>query len=479
MAGNIRAAMLERAYKKWVMGLGMGMGLVGCVVVGPDHEVPAVALPEGFSSGGVEWKRREVGAVVGEESWWRMFGDAELDGLVERAMGANQELAGAGARLRQAREMSKAARSRYIPDMDLGASAERSKIRMRMPGGGTDVSNAFGLPVDLRYEVDVWGKVARQVESAEAMEAAAGESLRALRLTVAGEVAQTYWALRAVDANRAVVARALEIRMKALELLRKRREVGEISGLDLARAETEVATADADRLQLEQERVRLVNALAVLTGRAATGMQVGEKVELPAPPKVPVDLPSEVMRRRPDVRAAERRVAAANAEVGVAAAAFYPAFRIDASGGLDAEELSGLFDASSLVWSLGANAMLPITERKLLKAQQRAEEEAHAVASAEYRQVVLESLREVEDALQAAVILERRQRSQDLAVAAAEKTFELSAKQFRVGLVSFLDVVDAERTRLEAERLANLIRAERLAVAVALAKAVGGNWRDA
>ena len=433
-------------------------------------------LPASFSRGGVEWRRHEAGAAVRPQPWWRLFGDGELNGLVERALVANQELAGSAARLRQARELSKVARSLYFPDMYLGAGVDRSKSRMRMPGGGTNQMTNYQIPVDLRYEADIWGKVARQVESAEAREAAAAESDSALRLTVAGEVAQTYWALRAVDANRAVVARALEIRIKALELLRERRKVGEISGLDLARAETEVATADADRLQLEQQRVRLVDALAVLTGRPATGMAVKDQPELPAPPGVPVGIPSAVLRSRPDIRAAERRVAAANAEIGVATAAFYPTFRINASTGLDAASLGDLFDASSLVWSIGANVLEPLARRNRLEAERQAVVEAHAAASADYRQTVLEALREVEDALQAAVILERRQHAQDLAVAAAQKTLELSAKRFRSGLESFLDVVDAERTRLEAERLANLIRAERLAVAVALAKAVGGEW---
>lgn len=452
------------------------LGWVGCGPVGPDHQVPAMDLPASFSRGGVEWKRHSPGTPATPRAWWKMFGDADLNRLVDRALAENQELASSAARLREARELSKMARTLYFPDVDLGVGVERSKARMRMPGGGTNQSSSFEVPVDLRYEWDVWGKVTRQIESAEAREAAAGESLNALNLTVSGEVAQTYWALRAVDANRAVVARALEIRRKALELTGKRRQVGKISGLDLARAQTEVATAEADRLQLEQERARLVDALAVLTGRPATGMVVAEQATLPTPPRIPVGIPSELLRNRPDIRAAERRVAAANAEIGVATAAFYPTFSINASGGLSSERMADLFDASALVWSLGANMVAPLTEQKRLGAQRQATVEAHAAASADYRQAVLEAVREVEDSVKGAVILEQRQLAQDQAVAAAGKTFELSSKRFQAGLESFLDVVDAERTRLDAERLANVIRAERLAVAVSLAKALGGEW---
>jgi outer membrane protein TolC len=182
------------------------------------------------------------------------------------------------------------------------------------------------------------------------------------------------------------------------------------------------------------------------------------------------------LRQRPDIRAAERNVAAANAEIGVATAAYFPTIAIDASTGLDATTIEDLFSASSLVWSLGISAFEPLTNLRFLQAQRRATVAAHEAASADYRQTVLEALREAENALQAAAILERRQTAQDQALTAARKTFDLSVKRFNQGLVSFLDVVDAERTRLDAERGANAIRAERLAIAVALAKAVGGEW---
>jgi multidrug efflux system outer membrane protein len=451
--------------------------LSGCAPVGPDHEVPTIELPASFSQGGMQWKRQSPGQRPGPQSWWRLYHDATLTALVERALARNQDLASSAARLRQAREMSNVARSRYFPDVNLGTSAERSKFRYRGPGDGAAVlSNDFSVPVDFRYELDVWGKVSRLVESASATEAAAGESLNALRLSVAGEVAQTYWALRAVDANRAVLTRTLEIRRKALALLTKRHDVGNISGLDLLRAETEVATAEAERIGLDQNRVVLVNALAVLGGTVASGTAIAEQTDLPKPPAVPLALPSEVLRQRPDIRAAERRVAAANADIGVASAAFYPSFSINASSGLEASHLGDLFQTSALVWSLGANAVMPITKQKLLKAQRAAAVAAHQAASADYRQAVLESLREVENALQGAVILERRQVAQDQALASARKTFDMSAKRFTAGLVSFLDVVDAERTRLNAEQAANAVRAERLAVSVSLIKALGGEW---
>ena len=448
----------------------------GCAPVGPTHEPPVMDLPASFSQGGVEWQRHSPGPQPTPRPWWRMYQDGTLTSLVEQALERNQDLAAAVARLQQARNLSQATRSLYFPDINVTGTANRAKTRYLGAVQSPMTENNFILPVDFSYEVDFWGKTRRRVESAQATAAAVEETLTALRLSVAGEVAQTYWALRAVDTDRVALGHTLEIRRKALDLLTKRRDAGSISGLDLARAATEVATAEAERIRLEQNRSGLVNALAVLAGTAATGFTVVEQATLPKPPSVPVAVPSALLRQRPDIRAAERRVAAANADIGVATAAFYPSFTINANAGLSASNMSDLFDASALIWSLGAKAAAPVTRGRLLRYQKEAAVAAHEAVSAEYRQTVLDSVREVENALQGAAILERRQAAQDQALVAANKTFDLSAKRFKSGLVSFLDVVDAERTRLDTERAANAIRAERLAVSVSLIKALGGEW---
>lgn len=450
--------------------------LSGCRPVGPDHERPVLGLPASFSRGGMEWKRHTEPCAPVRRAWWKLYADGVLTSLVERALAGNQEIAASAARLRQARELSQVVRSAYFPQIDLGRQVSRSKTRRPGSGGVSIVESRFVVPVDFSYEVDMWGKLRRQVESASATAEAADDGHQAQRLSVAGEVAQTYWALRAVDADRAVLTRTLEIRRKALDLLTKSQAAGSISGLDLARATTEVASVEAARIRLDQDRMELVNALAVLVGVPATGFSVPENHELPAPPSVPVSLPSELLRQRPDIRAAERRVAAANADIGVATAAFYPSFSINASSGLSAAAMGDLFQASSLIWSIGSNTTLPITQGKRFQSQKRAAEAAHAAASADYRQTVLTSVGEVETALQGASLLERRQLAQDQALAAARKTLDLSMKRFQSGLVSFLDMVDAERTRLEAEKAANAIRAERLALSVSLIKALGGEW---
>lgn len=450
--------------------------IFGCAPVGPNHQAPTMDLPASFSSGGVRWNKQSTATLPKPRSWWRLFNDSTLNSLVDNALSHNQELAAGNARLRQARELSMVARSRFFPSLDFGANADRSKSRFRGPAGGSLQQSNFSVPVDFAYELDVWGKVRRQVESARASEGATAETLNALRLTIAGEVAQTYWALRAVDADRAVLDRTLELRGKALDLLQAQERAGAISRLDLSRAQTEFSTAEADRIGLDRDRVELVNALAVLTGRPATGMRIPVKTALPTPPRIPVSIPSELLRQRPDIRAAEYRVAAANAEIGVAEAAFYPAFRLGASGGLDSSALSQLFKTDSLVWSIGAGAAVPITDQKRLRHQRNAAVEEHAAISAEYRQIVLNAVREVENAIQATSILARRQDAEDRARTSATQTYDLSQTRFKSGAISFLDVVDAERTRLDTERRASAVRAQRLALSVALAKALGGQW---
>jgi multidrug efflux system outer membrane protein len=449
-----------------------------CQPVGPDHQVPAMKLPSSFSAGGVRWNQESAKSQPRPRAWWRLYNDSTLNQLVERALANNQEIAASAARLEQARSLSRVARSRYFPGITFNPSLSRSQAAPRGEASGAAfLSTTYSLPIDLSYELDLWGRVRRQVEGARASEGAAEETLSAIRLSVAAEVAQTYWALRAVDADRALLAQTVELRRRALGLLTDQRDAGAISGLDLSRAETEVASAESERIGLDRDRVELVNALAVLTGSAATGSTIPETTALPSPPAIPVSVPSELLRQRPDIRAAERRVAAANAEIGVATAAFYPSLTLGASAGFESRSFSKLFDSNSLIWSIGPNVSLPISGQKLLRAQRDATVAAHEAASAEYRQIVLEAMREVENALQGGAILANRQAAQERASASARRTFELSNQRFEAGLVSFLDVVDAERTRLETERGSNAIRAERLAVSVALAKALGGEWR--
>lgn len=449
--------------------------LAACTL-GPDFDEPDFDLPKNFSYQGMTWNRQAPGKLPKPQAWWDLYRDHQLTQLVDAALEKNATLDAASARLEQARATSQVARSRYFPNITIGQDARRTKSVFRGPGGGSIYYSSYEVPLEFSYELDLWGKVRRQVESARAREAAAQESLRALQLTIAGEVAQTYWALRAVDADRQLYDRTIKLRHEALELIGKQRDAGAISDLEYTQAETEVAIAESDRLQLDQERVQLVNALAVLTGRMAGRLRLADRPELPNPPDVPVQLPSEVLQQRPDVRAALHEVAAANAEIGVVSAAMFPSFSINASLGVEAAKMSDLLQSDALVWSLGSNILLPLTSQKLLRHQREAVRQAHKAVSADYRQIVLESVAEVENALQSAAILQGRRVAQDKAVEAAQSSFKKSTKRYQAGLVSFLNVVDAQRSLLDAQRKANAIQAESLALSVSLIKAIGGRW---
>lgn len=449
--------------------------LFACGPIGPNHQTPAIALPQTYTHQGVSWKHHSERSPSTAEAWWKAYNDATLDKLVQQALSQNQQLAAAHARLKQARELSNQAKAAYFPAISITPSLDRTKTRFRGISANSNINESFEIPADFDYELDAWGKIRRQIEAAKHNEEASAEALNALKLSISGEVAQTYWALRATDAERTILTKTLEIRNHALKILNKKHNSGAISGLDLARAQTEVASAEATRLRLDQTRADLSNSLAILLGSPQT-IPIQEHPELPEPPSLPTTLPSDLLRQRPDIRSAEHRVAAANANIGVALSAFYPSFRIRASGGFDAAEATSLINASSLVWSLGANALTPITGQKLLRARHRASIDAHEATCADYKQSVIIAVREVENTLQGSEILQRRQLAQNQALQAAQKASNLSLKRFQAGLVGFLDVIDTERSRLDHERAANAIRAERLAASVSLYKAIGGQW---
>lgn len=336
--------------------------------------------------------------------------------------------------------------------------------------------NFYQLPLELSYEVNLWGKVTRQIEGANAREAASQASIAATTLSLTADTAQTYWALRGLDAERAIVKESIALRKETLSLVDARFQAGTVSELDVSRAKTEVATAESELIGMDRQRSELVNALALLTGRAATGFQVAVDASLPSAPRIPAGVPADLLLRRPDIFVVERNVAAANAEIGVAQAAFYPNLRLRASGGVEGIDLSDLISTDNIVWSLGSSLTYPILGQKNLRARRDAAVANHQAVSADYKQSVLVALRETEDSLKGLDFLARQEDAQNSAVAAAHRTLDLSKERFEAGLVSFLEVVETERTLLATKRLATSLRAQRLAVTVNLIKALGGSW---
>lgn len=447
----------------------------GCKLVGPTHQQPSMDLPASFTSSGVTWKRTSTPKVYENSRWWTVFSDSTLNGLVSSTASQNLSLQAAAARLNEARALSRSTRTTILPSLDFSPAATRSTFR-NQGNGATITNNRLALPLDLAYEVDLWGKVRRQVEGANARENAAQAELAATRLTLTADTAHNYWALRGLDADRALLQDSIALRKETLSLIEARFKAGTVSALDVSRAQTEVASAEAEMIGIDRQRSELVNALAVLTGKNAGSLQVAVNSKLPSLPRIPSGIPADLLLRRPDLFAAERNVAAANADIGVAEAAFYPALRLRASGGYDGGSLSNLISANNVIWSLGSSLTYPIIGQKNLRAQRDAVVARHQAVTGEYKQSVLVALREAEDGLKGVDYLKRQEAAQNKAVEAAQNTLNISRERFSAGLISFLEVVDTERTLLATKRQAASLRTQQLAVTVNLIKALGGSW---
>ena len=447
----------------------------GCTVVGPNHQTPSTDLPSTFSRGGVKWQRTSKPKVYDRSRWWKVFGDSTLNDLAGNTSSQNLGLKAAAARLEEARALSRSSRTAVLPSLDFSPSATRATFRS--PSSGNTVkSDTFSLPLDLAYEVDLWGRVRRQVEGANAREVAAQAELAATTLSLTADTALSYWALRGLDADRALLQEGIALRKESLSLVDARFKAGTVNSLDVSRAQTEVATAEAELIGVDRQRSELVNSLAVLTGRNAGTFSVGVNAKLPDVPVIPSGIPADLLLRRPDLFAAERNVAAANADIGVAEAAYYPTLRLRASGGFDGGDIGNLINTDFSVWSLGGSLTYPILGQKNIRAQRDAAVARHKAVTEEYKQSVLVALREAEDGLKGLDYLRKQELAQNQAVKAAQSTLNMSRERFNAGLISFLEVVDTERTLLASKRLAASLHTQRLAVTVSLIKALGGSW---
>lgn len=464
--------------------------LAGCKV-GPDYHRPAAfvtnAVPEAFSENTAvtnlpDWKPAAPAASLPRGAWWEVFGDPELDRLEALASAQNQEIATAVERLAQAREAVNLNRADLFPQVDVGASYTRQRTSNNQPqsghaAGASTTFNTFSLPLQAGWELDLWGRVRRQVDSARARMTATADDLESIRLVVQAEVAADYLSLRALDAEEALLRRTVETFSQSLELTLNRRRGGIASDLDVAQAETQVRTAEAALPALRLERTRLLHALASLCGQPATGFYVLPEPALkPAVPVIPVSLPSELLERRPDIAAAERRMASANAQIGVAHAAFYPRVRINGLAGFQSVDASSWFDWPSRMWAFGPSVDLPIFTGGRNRAQLAFSKAVFRETVGTYRQTVLTAFQEVEDQLAAQRLLQEQLRSQELALAAAQRTLDIANNRYKAGLVTFLEVAISQSAALNLERTAVQLRGQISVAAVGLIRALGGGW---
>lgn len=453
------------------------MGLGACTV-GPDYKKPDTT---DITPATWRWQASAPRDAAPKGEWWKVFHDSELDRLEALAFSDNQNLRAAYARIQQSRANARAAATDWLPNLGLNSRNKRERTSANLP---TPIPvnipsaqiNTYSETLDLSYEIDLWGKVRRSFESARAESESSAADFNQVLLTLTGDVAATYFQLRALDADLASLRRTIALREKSLCIMQQRFNAGTIQETDVARSKTEVATARAELADIKRQRQEACDNLSLLCGVPATNFTLAERPLHGSPPVIPAGLPANVLERRPDVAAAERIVAARNADIGVATAAYFPAISLTGQGGYLSKDTGSLFTADSRVWSIGPSLSLPVTGFALIRANVRKKREAREEAIANYRQAVLAALKDVETTLAQTRYRAEQSAAQNEALAAASQAAELTRARYDSGTVGYLEFLDAERTRLQTERQANQVTAQRFIATVRLVKAMGGGW---
>jgi multidrug efflux system outer membrane protein len=424
------------------------------------------------------WKTAEPAEHLARGEWWKLYRDPALDELATRALAANQDLRAAAARVEQARAAAGAARGAFWPQVSFNASAVRERTSRTTDNVfPAPLTTTYRAPLGASWEIDLFGRVRRSSENAAAEADASAATFEAVRLALTAEVAANYFGLCALDRELALLRDTVALRRRASDLIGARYRSGAAAEIDTVRAETELATAEAETAAVAQRRATVQNALAVLVGAAAPDFTFAAATEpLREPPVVPPGLPAELLERRPDVAAAERSLAAANARIGLARAAFFPAISLTGGAGFASGDIDLLANADSRIWSLGPSIYLPIFQGGRNRANLARSRAAYDEAVAAFRQRVLVAFREVQDALTATALLATQSSAQDRALAAARRATELAQIRYDAGFVSYLDVIDAQRTALAMERASVQLTAERFVTSVSLIRALGGGW---
>lgn len=443
--------------------------LPGCTL-GPDYQRPEITAPPAYLEE-APWKEAVPADELDKGFWWQLYGDPVLNDLQQRALKENQTLKAAVARVDQARAAANISETTLYPRLDLNPAARRGR-------SSAETTTTLRLPLDLSYEIDLWGRVRRSVEAGTALYEASQAERQNVLLTLQTDVARNYFALRSYDAQLDLLRRTVALRAKNLQLVTSLFNNGQVGRLDHARAETELANTQAETATLKRRRAATEHALAVLVGEPVATFSLAlppANLEV-RPPPVAAGLPSALLERRPDVAAAERQMMAANARIGMAKAAFFPVVSLTGSAGYASGELSRLFAWDNRTWSLGPLISLPVFDAGRNRAQLAQVEATWQEAVARYRQQVLIAFREVEDALADIRILAEQDEAQQRALTAARKAAELSDKRYRAGMVSYLEVVVSERTALATELLASQVQEQQLQASLSLIKALGGGW---
>jgi NodT family efflux transporter outer membrane factor (OMF) lipoprotein len=455
--------------------------LVGCSLA-PIYKVPSSPpAAEAYAEAG-EWRKAEPLESPGPAVWWTMFQDPVLDALEAKVSDANQNIKAAFARLQEARASTRIARADLVPTLNLGSSAARQQVSQNSPSyvpGRNPTFNNFEAETDLSYEIDLWGRVRNSLNTAKANQQASAADLAALNLEQHAELASDYYTLRAEDAELVLLQSTVDDYSQSLALTENLYRGGAAAVADVYQARAQLESARTQSADVALQRAQTEHAIAVLIGENPSRFHLASN-PLPhdsAPPLIEVGLPSTLLERRPDVAAAERRVAAANAQIGVARAAYFPVFSLAAVAGFDSTRTSSLLNAPSRLWSVGPAGLLTVFDAGRHRAQSAQAHAQYDEQVADYRKTVLIAYQEVEDGLAALRRLDQESLSEEAAVQASGQALEQARYRYKAGLVTYLEVATAETLALQAELSRVNISNRYMNASVLLVKALGGGWR--
>ncbi len=453
-----------------------GLLLNGCAV-GPRYSRVSTPAPPEFKEIPPDWKVAAPADQTIRGQWWKIFQDPQLNALEDQINVSNQSLKAAQAQFQQARAFLRLNRADLYPTITVAPSASRNRLSENRPLAGSvrDYTDLV-LPADLSYEADVWGRVRQSVQSARASAQASAADVESVSLTLHAELASDYFQLRTLDAEEQLLRNNVTAFEKALELTQNRYRGGVASGVDVAQAETQLETTRAQAIDIGALRQQFEHAIAALIGQPASTFKIAPSPWTAAPPPISVGLPSDLLERRPDIAGAERRMASANAQIGVARAAYFPRVTLSATAGFEGTTIGNWLTGPSGFAAAGISAVATIFDVGRRRAINEQAQAAYDQSVANYRQTVLTAFQEVEDNLAALRILQDEAKTQDVAVAAAQRSLALSNNRYRGGVVSYLEVITAQSTALTNERVAVDILRRRMNATVLLIKALGGGW---
>ncbi|MDD0970198.1 MULTISPECIES: efflux transporter outer membrane subunit [Pseudomonas] len=463
-----------------LLSLSLCVAMLSACAVGPDYQRPQTAEIAQYKEA-EGWRQANPSDSLARGAWWELYGDRQLNELIEKLNSSNQTVAQSEAQYRQAQALVRSARGAFYPSVDLSAGKTRSSqgtgsSSSSLSSSSSGIRDTYNAQLGVSWEADVWGKLRRGLEANEASAQASYADLAAMRLSQQSELVQNYLQLRVIDQQKRLLESTVAAYERSLKMTMNQYNAG-VSGRDaVAQAQTQLKTTQGDLVDLIWQRAQFENAIAVLTGQLPAEFNIAETQDIPKLPQIPLSLPSQLLERRPDIASAERSVIAANANIGVAKAAYYPDFSLSMSGGYSSSTSQNLISLPNRFWSVGPKMTLPLFDGGIRSAEVDRTEAVYDQTVAKYRQTVLDGFREVENYLVQLKVYEDEAAVRQEALDAARDSLRLTENQYKAGVIAYLDVVVVQATALSNERTVLNILQSRLIASVQLIAALGGGW---